>query len=398
MVDNPTIAGRRELLLGLGAEPATADEIIARSQGDGWWPGGAIELDRLPVPDDPMIEAWSDYAERAAGDGVWPVLRDTLVQLRFPIRAGISDEPGYRAVTLKGDPPPAHGGLELTDPDGLTLDLHRSVAGTIPVLGVEQRSDFVSLVRALTARNEPVPVPDAMGACLINGLNNWDRIRRRKRRWEASGPGDRDAATWTDEFRRLIARPKLYKDRIIVLSTGPYSGVSAEHAGVSDDQWRQRSFGIRLEHECTHMLTLQVFGALRHDVLEELVADWVGMVGSGFGYRIDLARRFLGLEDFPVYRSGGRLEVYRGEPPVSDAAFEVLQRLAVGAITTLNELADDGSLALDDAATLARLTVALLTLPLEAMVGDGAADRVRRRFDSLEEALAAGTAPASSTS
>jgi hypothetical protein len=393
MADTLTIAGRREVLLGLGAKPATADEIIARSQGDRWWPGGGIELGPLPVPDDPMIEAWTDYADRAATDGVWPVLRDTLVQLRFPIRAGISGEAGYRAATLKGEPPPAPGGLELADTTGLSLDLHRSVAGTIPVLGVEQRSDFVALVRALTARNEPVPVPDAMGACLVNGLNNWDRIRRWKRRWDALDPGDRKAATWTDEFRRLIAQPKLYKDRLVILSRGPYSGVAAEHTGLSDDDWRRRSFGIRLEHECTHMLTLQVFGALRHDVLEELVADWVGMVGSGIGYRVDLARRFLGVENFPTFRSGGRLEVYRGEPPVSDAAFEVLQRLAVGAIATLDELAGNRSLPLDDAGTLARLTVALLTLPLEAMVGDGAAVRVRRRLDTLEQALTAARPP-----
>ncbi len=382
-----SVAQRRSLLGALGADPAAADEIVARGRGDGWWPGGTIRLGELPVPDDPMVEAWTDYAARAATDGAWTVLRDVLVQLSFPIREGISSEPGYRAATLKGEPPNESHGLELIDPGGLTLELHRSLAGTIPVLGVTARADFESLVRALTARNEPAPVPEAMGACLVNGLNNWDRIRRLESRWRAQGPGERDEATWAEAFRRIIPQPTLYKDRLIVLSRGPYSGVAGVHAGLDDDDWEARSFTIRLEHECTHALTLRVFGALRHDVLEELVADWVALITGGGGYRVDLARRFLGLESHPTFRTGGRLEVYRGSPPLSDGAFGVVQRLAVDSTATLGELATDPALELDRPEVLARMTIALLSLPLEAVAGDDALDRVRDRYAGLEDAL-----------
>jgi hypothetical protein len=130
-----------------------------------------------------------------------------------------------------------------------------------------------------------------------------------------------------------------------------------------------------------------VFGALRHDVLEELVADWVALVTADGGYRVDLARRFLGLEAFPEFRPGGRLEVYRGSPPLSDDAFEVVQRLAVEAMATLDQIAADPSLDLDRPEVLARMTLALLTLPLEAVAGDGGLERALGRYAHLENAL-----------
>src|SRR6185312_8794110 len=44
---------------------------------------------------------------------------------------------------------------------------------------------------------------------------------------------------------------------------------------------------------------------------------------------------FLGLESFPAYRDGGRLQNYRGEPPLSDGAFAVLQKMVVKAAENL---------------------------------------------------------------
>src|SRR5947209_1512273 len=52
----------------------------------------------------------------------------------------------------------------------------------------------------------------------------------------------------------------------------------------------------------------------------------------------ELALRFLGLEDFPKYRSGGRLENYRGRPPLSDAAFKVVAALVQAAAETLERI------------------------------------------------------------
>ena len=41
------------------------------------------------------------------------------------------------------------------------------------------REDFVFLVQSLTQRNEPEPVADSMGACIVAGYNNWDRVAER---------------------------------------------------------------------------------------------------------------------------------------------------------------------------------------------------------------------------
>jgi hypothetical protein len=52
-------------------------------------------------------------------------------------------------------------------------------------------------------------------------------------------------------------------------------------------------------------------------------------------YRADLARLFFGLDSPEHAASGGRLAAYRGNPPLSDAAFHVLRRLAAGAVAGL---------------------------------------------------------------
>ena len=381
-------AQRREVLGRAGASPSAVDELMTSFAGDRWWPNRPIERASFPLADDPLIEAWTVYAADARRTTALQALRDRIVQLSFPIRSGISAEDGYRAATLKGVTPDAESPLELEDPDGLTLTLHPSLAGTIPILAVRRRPDFETMVRALTARNEPVPIPRAMGACLINGLNNWDRIATLKKNWETTDPAGRECATWGEEFRRIIPRTELYKDRLIVLSHGPYSGVEGEEIGIDPDEWDRLSFSIRLEHECVHALSLKLFGAMRHDLLEELIADWVALVKVVDCYRADLARRFLGLESFPDFRAGGRLEVYRGTPPVSDGAFEAMQRLAAGAIETLEAVSEGLSVDPGDDGTLGRLTVALLTMPLEALVVDDAVARVQRRSEGLEGVLA----------
>ena len=183
----------------------------------------------LPLPAEPHVAAWERYASEAAEVGAFTALRRRLVQLRFPIREGISQTDDYRAATLRGAPTEEMAeacGLELAAPDDLRLSVYPSPAGPIPVLDPGDRADFVNLVRALTLKNEPAPVPESMGACMVSGFNNWDRIREYRRRWEAEG-GDRSEAAWREEFRRLVPKKGLYQDRFLILSSGPYSNVAA---------------------------------------------------------------------------------------------------------------------------------------------------------------------------
>ncbi|MBC6421591.1 MAG: hypothetical protein GDA38_08585 [Hormoscilla sp. SP12CHS1] len=86
-------------------------------------------------------------------------------------------------------------GLILKEPESLQLIIHESAAGEIPVIIAGCREDFVSLVQALTKRNEPHPIPDSMGATMVSGFNNWDRIRQYRASWEANQtePGSESA-------------------------------------------------------------------------------------------------------------------------------------------------------------------------------------------------------------
>ena len=71
-----------------------------------------------------------------------------------------------KSLTLKGANPSTVAratGLVLQQPEKLDLKIYPSLAGAIPVLFPGNREDFETLVRALTKRNEPQPLPPSMG-------------------------------------------------------------------------------------------------------------------------------------------------------------------------------------------------------------------------------------------
>ncbi len=366
---------RREILTAHGARGAVVDELLEfnRRRVDQNRPRPSFPLD-----DEPHIEAWQRYAAEGRDLGVWQVLRPRFAQLGFPVRAGISGDEAYRRATLRGERvgDGAGEGLALERPERIVLDLHPSIAGTVPILTAAVREDFVALVRALTARNEPLDIPESMGACLVSGLNNWDRIHAHRVAWEAADPEHRREGAWAAEFKRLVPHKELYQDRLIILSRGPYSDVDAEDLGLQTDTWIEQSYRIRREHECTHYFTLRAFGALQHNILEELVADFVGVIRGLGGYRSEVALRFLGLEDHPDFRSGGRLANYRGDPPLGDAAFEVLCGVTHAAVLTLERFVRSRAELVTHDESLARVVFALTTLTLEELAAEDAVARI----------------------
>jgi len=320
----------------------------------------------LPLADEAHVEPWTDYAAEGARLGVATTLRERLVQLRFPIEEGISQADEYRRATLRGLFPSVGVGLELTAADHLELSIHPTPVGAIPILVAGSREDFVSLVRALTARNEPVPVPESMGACMVKGLNNWDRVSRYRRRWESERERGRQTGTWQEEFKRLARQKELYQDRFILLSRGPYSAVRADDVGLGVEEWLDLSLRIRRDHECCHYFTLRLFGSMKSCVLDELVADTAGIVGALGSYSADLALPFLGLESFPRYRQGGRLENYR-ESALTDRAFEVQTRLVHSSIRNLEAFADEFPHQMGSPREYGSLLAGLCRLSLEEM-------------------------------
>lgn len=341
---------------------------------------------RFPLSDEPFVAFWEKLAAEAQNHGAFAVLREHLPQLRFPIREGISETEAYRAATRRGTPVealPAATGLELEHPEAIELVLHASPAGRIPLLIARRRPEFTALFRALTRRNEPVPVPPSQGALMVSGYNNWSRIGTLRRRWEATNPAARETATWAEEFQRLQGHKELYQDRFILLSDGPYSAVPAADLGLGDEEWREISLAIRRDHECAHYFTRRLFGSMRNNALDELIADYAGMTGATGRFRADWFLHFVGLEDFPRYRAGARLDLYRGDPPLSDGAFQILQELLVAAAGNLERFdAREAPEPRSPAETALRIA-ALASLRLEELASPEGPDLITGALERL---------------
>lgn len=364
-----TLSSRAAILRQLGASDAVVDELLPYGVS---LASAAPRPPATPAGDEPHVAAWREYAADAAVRGAVDALRDRFVQLSCPIEAGISQTPEYRAATRQGrfDEVRAWGRpLPIVDPAGVALSIVPTMAGNVPVIVADTRVDFEALARAFTARNEPEAIPPSSGACLVSGLINWDRVARHRARWEAASP-DGGAEGWSQEFARLAADKAAYQDRLILLSRGPYS-----HVDTGEADWLERSLTIRREHECAHYYTWRVFGTIRTHVFDEILADFVGLVRAYGHYPGALARRCLGL-DAEGRRLGGRIDNYRGTPPVSDAAFDLLAVLAARATANLERAwAASGDAA--DLPTLAGWCATLCHLPLEALAADDFAARRR---------------------
>ncbi len=384
---------RSQILANYELNKSEINELLVYNQNhfqtDNWQ-----KYVHFPLEDEPHVSSWQEYAEEARVRGTYQTLSPYLVQLQFPIQAGISDRPEYRAVTRKGqstDGLELAGGLSLQEPDKLELLIHQTLAGKIPVLIAGNRADFISLVRALTKKNEPQPIPDSMGACIVGGYNNWHRIFKYRQQWSKQNPQHNSEADWKLEFKKLIPRKELYQDRFILLSPGGYSGVTAAQLGLKAAEWQQLSLQIRLEHECTHYITRRLLNSMQNNLLDEIIADYRGIVAAFGSYRADWFLYFMGLES-PEYRSEGRLSNYRGDPPLSNNAFQVLQTLVRQAAQNLENFDRQyyQSFPRTEIHDLA-VSIALTKSSLEDLASANAVELLlansRREFNSLEAGL-----------
>lgn len=367
---------RASVLLSYDATTSEVNELLVYNRNV--FDHSSLKFDiKFPLPDELFAATWEHYACESSKKGVFEYLKTRVIQLRFPIKEGISQTETYRAATRKGisaDMAEATG-LILKHPEKLQLILHQTPAGRIPFLITRQREDFISLVQALTMRNEPGPVPASMGACMVAGYNNWDRIREYRKQWETKNHADSSEEKWQEEFQEIIPRKELYQDRFIILSDGPYSAVSATDIGLSEEEWKNASLTIRREHESAHYFTRRIFSSMRNNLIDELIADYMGIVAATGKFRADWFLRFLGLESFPDYRDGGRLQNYRGQPPLSDRAFKILQALVKSAAENLESFDTECSKELHDPGGQSLMLTALTHLTLEELAS--------RKMDSL---------------
>ncbi|MBZ0115319.1 MAG: hypothetical protein K8J08_22890 [Thermoanaerobaculia bacterium] len=338
MSGDAAAAHRMRILERLGARDESLDELVAFTNNP--YAVWSEDPPSLPLVDEVQTEAWSDYEAEArnekSGAGAAVVLRRRLVQLAFPIRSGMSQAPEYRASVVRSVPPPPGAGVEFDDPAGIELRLHPSPAGRVPVIVARRRSDFESLVRALMGRSEPIDVPPEMGACLVRGLINQDRVRRYRNAWAAARGGD-DERAWAGEMKNLAPRKELYQDRLILLSQGNYSAVDASEIGLDEEAWLSESLRLRRDHECFHYLTSRLSGIVRSHPLDEVCADLAGMLATRLGYRADQALRFLGLDRWPEERRDARINLYLENATLSPSSRRLLLDLVVRSVGTLAE-------------------------------------------------------------
>ncbi|MGF7217835.1 hypothetical protein GGR92_004012 [Spirosoma lacussanchae] len=306
---------------------ALPDELEAYLQNN--FSGKEISHEPVAV-DEPYGAVWA--AHLASQGNVFQLLQACYPQLNFPIQDGINKTQAYIDTVLKGKPCTAGYTPVLSQPERLRLHVHTSLAGNVPVLIVPDHGDFVRLVQCFLHKNNPMPVPASMGASLLNGLNNWERIHALKRSWLRTNP----AETWTQEFsKNVLPNPGLYKDKLILLSTKPYSNVPADRLGLTEAAWAAYSLSIRLEHECTHLYTLRRFGCATNNLHDELIADYMGISKALGTYRKDWMLAFMGLEAYPAYRKGARLENYLGDTNLTPEGFSQLTAIIKQAIESI---------------------------------------------------------------
>lgn len=218
------------------------------------------------------------------------VLARRYPQILLPIEEGISKSEEYRNVCLRGQE--CYRPITFSKDPGDCLQTIKTPAGSVEVLTLRKRDDFVHACQCLGSKCEPVEIPDSTGAMAIFGLNNWDKVRQ--------GLDD-------------------YKDSFIILSSGYYSNVSNEdiyretngEIDLTDEQWIEKSITIRKYHELTHFVMRKKYPDDIDFIRDELIADCAGLI-EAFGYfDTRMIKLFLGIEN-EEYRQGGRLQNYEG--------------------------------------------------------------------------------------
>ena len=288
--------------VGKEMSPALRTYCKGFSHGSQDWPP-------LPLVDRPELDWWRRLIGNSAngitqGRGLLSALEQSMPQLRLPQQEGISGREIYKMLVLRDEAadaamlaaagPP----LQWERAEALKLWIAPHPCGAMPVLQTPSWHDFLQLVRALAHRCEPIQLDDGVHAQAISGLIHWGLIR---------------------EFGRQS------RARLIVLHEAPYGSVLANALPVdlSKSQWLAASTALRLEHELTHLATKRLLGEMRLNLLDELIADCMGMVAALGWFNAGLFGRCLGID-----AEQGRWSTYTKELSESDARQAVASVMA----------------------------------------------------------------------
>ena len=215
-----------------------------------------------------------------------------------------ADRETYRRVVLQGEEPEEktldhyHG--DPTD-KSVTAD---TPAGKVQVVTLGNRNDFELVMRGMmAAKSGPdAKIPGTQGAAMLTTFN-WPRIHAYLEKFPSE--------LQEEAFQKFTSVRENYIDRLVILSRGPYSGVSAEAVGCPEEEWLKRSDTIRRMHELTHVIVRKRWPDWKDPVIDELIADAVGIYAAYGRFDPELEKKFLGItgEEY----TGGRLENYTDE-------------------------------------------------------------------------------------
>lgn len=211
----------------------------------------------------------------------------------------------YREVVLKGEDPDEERLDHYSGDDHDKLETVETKVGAVKVVTLGNRHDFELVMRGLMAAKEGplAAVPKTQGAAMVTVIN-WGKINAYLEQFPEDQIGE--------EFQKFTSVKDNYLDRVVVLSRGPYSNVSAEKMGLTDEQWLSDSDTIRRFHELTHVICRRSYPDDIDEIRDELVADAVGLYAAYGEFDPEIEKKFLGIEGDGYV--GGRLENYTDKP------------------------------------------------------------------------------------
>ena len=145
--------------------------------------------------------------------------------------------------------------------DALRIFFAETLGGRLPVVVTGNHEDFCSMEAVLNRRRKAADYPLTVNA-------------------------------FTIEARA----PKIFRHKVILLGSAPYSNIPADCLGLEETDWMERSYRLRLAHECTHYETLRLFGDMRNHALDEIAADVFGQLAAFGDFSAARQRLFFGLE------------------------------------------------------------------------------------------------------
>lgn len=218
------------------------------------------------------------------------------------------NEAQYQEIVLKGKEAEIKSLSHFKTHPEDNLSWEDTPAGKVRIVYLHEREDFELFLQIMAKKCKAVEIPSTQGAAIIDGVVDWEKIRAHRRNCVLKSLSTGVPLDWTKEFRRFTTDKSNYTDALIVLSSGPYSGISAKEAGMREGEWIRKSLAIRKYHECTHFICRRLYPQKINAVWDEIVADAVGIRAAFGTYFPDLAERFLGIQNGAYI--GGRLENY----------------------------------------------------------------------------------------